>query len=82
MGLKEFMDSIEERLVQEALARAAGVNGERSMILDTARTDPPGWEHDRPPVIPAAKRSVGPAPAPRATSTHPAAHPSASCAVL
>ena len=39
-------------------ARAAGVNGERSMILDTARTDPPGWEHDRRPVIPAAKRSV------------------------
>ncbi len=24
-------------------ARAAGVNGARSMIVDLARTDPPGW---------------------------------------
>ena len=39
-------------------ARAAGVNGVRSMILDTARTDPPGWERDQKPVIPPSKRSV------------------------
>ena len=39
-------------------ARAAGVNGARSMIVDLARTDPPGWEQDKRPVIPASKRSV------------------------
>ena len=39
-------------------ARAAGVNGVRSMIVDLARTDPPGWEQDKRPVIPASKRSV------------------------
>ena len=39
-------------------ARAAGVNGVRSMILDTARTDPPGWERDQKPIIPPSKRSV------------------------
>ena len=39
-------------------ARAAGVNGARSMIVDLARTDPPGWEQDNRPVIPASKRSV------------------------
>ena len=39
-------------------ARAAGVNGARSMIVDLARTDPPGWKQDKRPVIPASKRSV------------------------
>ena len=39
-------------------ARAAGVNGARSMIVDLARTDPPGWEQDKRPVIPTSKRSV------------------------
>ena len=39
-------------------ARAAGVNGARSMIVDLARTDPPGWEQDKRPVIPVSKRSV------------------------
>ena len=39
-------------------ARAAGVNGARSMIVDLARTNPPGWEQDKRPVIPASKRSV------------------------
>ena len=39
-------------------ARAAGVNGARSMIVDLARTDPPGWGQDKRPVIPASKRSV------------------------
>ena len=39
-------------------ARAAGVNGARSMIVDLARTDPPGWEQDKRPVILASKRSV------------------------
>ena len=39
-------------------ARAAGINGERSMIVDLARTDPDGWAEDVRPLIPAAQRSV------------------------
>ena len=39
-------------------ARAAGVNGKRSMIADFARIDPPGWLHDHRPNIPASHRSV------------------------
>ena len=30
-------------------ARACGVNGWRSMVIDLARTDPPGWAEDRAP---------------------------------
>ncbi|KFI92973.1 type I pullulanase [Bifidobacterium stellenboschense] len=32
-------------------ARAAGVNGRRSMVVDLARTDPDGWESDRRPHV-------------------------------
>ena len=39
-------------------ARAAGVNGKRSMIADFARIDPPGWLHDHRPKIPVSHRSV------------------------
>ncbi len=39
-------------------ARAAGVNGKRSMIADFARIDPPGWLHDHRPNIPVSHRSV------------------------
>ena len=39
-------------------ARAGGLNGVRSMILDLARTSPAGWERDVRPVIPPARRSV------------------------
>ena len=39
-------------------ARAAGVNGRRSMIADFARIDPPGWLHDHRPNIPVSHRSV------------------------
>ena len=39
-------------------ARATGVNGTRSMIVDLARTAPSGWEHDVRPVIPPAQRAV------------------------
>ena len=38
MGLKEFMDSIEERLVQEALARAGGVKNQAAELLGIKRT--------------------------------------------
>ena len=39
-------------------ARAAGVNGVRSMIVDLARTAPSGWERDVRPAIPPAQRAV------------------------
>ncbi len=39
-------------------ARAAGVNGVRSMIVDLARTAPSGWERDVRPCIPPAQRAV------------------------
>ena len=39
-------------------ARAGGLNGLRSMILDLARTSPAGWERAVRPVIPPARRSV------------------------
>ncbi len=39
-------------------ARAAGVNGVRSMIVDLRRTDPSGWQFDRRPVIPSARRVI------------------------
>ena len=39
-------------------ARAAGVNGARSMIVDLARTAPSGWERDVRPSIPPAQRAV------------------------
>ena len=39
-------------------ARAAGVNGIRSMIVDLARTAPSGWERDVHPTIPPAQRAV------------------------
>ena len=39
-------------------ARAAGVNGRRSMIADLSRIDPPGWAQDRRPNIPASHRTV------------------------
>ena len=39
-------------------ARAAGVNGVRSMIVDLARTAPSGWERDVRPNISPAQRAV------------------------
>jgi len=30
-------------------ARAVGINGSRAMVIDLARTDPPGWETDKNP---------------------------------
>ena len=39
-------------------ARAAGVNGVRSMIVDLARTNPEGWQQDARPSIPASRRVV------------------------
>ena len=39
-------------------ARAAGVNGVRSMILDLSRAEPRGWAQDVRPVIPPQRRTV------------------------
>lgn len=40
----------EEYEVVDPYARACGVNGERGMVVDLSRTNPPGWERDvRPP---------------------------------
>lgn len=40
------------RVTADPYARAAGLNGVRSMVLDLRRTDPLGWEEDRPPQVP------------------------------
>lgn len=37
------------RRTADPYARACGVNGERSMVVDLAATDPEGWENDRAP---------------------------------
>lgn len=37
-----------ERETIDIYARSAGANGVRGMIADLSRTDPEGWEHDRP----------------------------------
>ena len=34
------------RFVADPYAKACGVNGVRSMVIDLARTNPPGWESD------------------------------------
>ena len=46
------------RETSDPYARAAGVNGVRSMIVDLARTAPSGWERDVRPTIPPAQRAV------------------------
>lgn len=37
------------RETADPCARACGLNGERSMVIDLRRTDPPGWGKDAPP---------------------------------
>lgn len=37
------------RTTADPYARACGLNGVRSMVIDLKRTDPEGWETDRPP---------------------------------
>ena len=46
------------RCTGDPYARAAGVNGLRSMVVDLARTAPSGWERDVRPNIPPAQRAV------------------------
>ncbi len=40
------------RQTADPYARACGLNGTRSMVLDLARTDPEGWAEDKAPVLP------------------------------
>ncbi len=46
------------RQTGDPYARAAGINGVRSMIVDLDRTAPSGWERDVRPCIPPAQRAV------------------------
>ena len=39
----------ETRFIADPYAKACGLNGVRSMVIDLARTNPPGWEKDRAP---------------------------------
>ncbi|MGN0707634.1 MAG: type I pullulanase [Faecalibacterium sp.] len=39
-------------------ARAAGLNGQRSMIIDLSRAEPDGWQQDLRPAVPPQRRSV------------------------
>ncbi|MBR4040092.1 MAG: type I pullulanase [Clostridia bacterium] len=39
----------ETRFIADPYARACGLNGVRSMVVDLAKTNPPGWEKDRAP---------------------------------
>ncbi|WP_289094365.1 alpha-amylase family glycosyl hydrolase [uncultured Bifidobacterium sp.] len=49
--LVAFPDGTVNR-VADPWARAAGVNGARSMVVDLVQTDPEGWDEDRGPEIP------------------------------
>ncbi len=40
------------RRTADPYARACGLNGNRSMVINLARTDPEGWEADVPPPLP------------------------------
>ena len=39
-------------LSADPYARACGINGEKSMVVDLKKTDPFGWEEDRAPALP------------------------------
>ena len=41
-----------ENVAADPWARAAGVNGARSMVIDLSRTDPEGWDQDAAPEVP------------------------------
>ena len=41
-----------ERATADPYARACGLNGARSMVIDLRRTDPEGWQEDGPPPCP------------------------------
>ena len=47
--LYEIRHNTETVTTCDPYARACGLNGTRSMVVDLRLTDPPGWEQDRPP---------------------------------
>ena len=49
----DFTLQMEGRTVFSAdpYARACGINGQRSMAVDLGKTDPEGWQEDRPPAL-------------------------------
>lgn len=55
--LLEFDDGVTRRSA-DPWARAAGVNGRRSMVIDLARTDPEGWNEDERPSTPTSETMV------------------------
>jgi pullulanase len=46
------------RETADPYARAVGVNGKRSMVVDLARTDPEGWDHLAPPRLASANDAI------------------------
>lgn len=55
--LLEFDGGVTHRSA-DPWARAAGVNGRRSMVVDLARTDPEGWDEDERPLTPTSETMV------------------------
>ena len=55
--LLEFDGGVTHRSA-DPWARAAGVNGRRSMVVDLARTDPEGWDEDERPRTPTSETMV------------------------
>lgn len=55
--LLEFDGGVTHRSA-DPWARAAGLNGRRSMVVDLARTDPEGWDEDERPRTPTSETMV------------------------
>ncbi|PAU69620.1 pullulanase [Bifidobacterium italicum] len=55
--LLEFDGGVTHRSA-DPWARAAGINGRRSMVVDLARTDPEGWDEDERPRTPTSETMV------------------------
>ena len=50
----DYLVTVDEvtRSTADPYARACGINGERSMVLDLSATDPEGWPEDKAPPLP------------------------------
>ncbi len=54
----QFEGREEEVLTADPYAKACGINGRRSMVIDLASAAPEGWDKDRRPDIPAHARCI------------------------
>ncbi|WP_294498508.1 type I pullulanase [uncultured Gemmiger sp.] len=54
----QFEGSDQECLTADPYARACGINGQRSMVIDLDAAAPEGWRQDRRPAIPPHARAV------------------------